>query len=619
MQSQSQITSGDSSGARVLERSSSPYFFTWSLVGRSHLVFIGIMTLISFLINGYRYGIWDHAFTIPLIEQTADPALFSKDYLFDEEVQLFLKKSNIAIPILAAIKSIVPLEVVFFVLFTVAQYAMFFAIYSISLSLFESHGAAVLAVLLLMFPKPVGGTWTFTQDMYFTLRSFAMPLALWFLLPYFSGRLALAATAAGVVFLVHPITAIPIVCLLGVRCLIDGIRRGWGDSVKAGALLMCFVLPQVVHTVLQRTSAGSCRLCVADQEWVDIIKARDPYLFLSSWSKTEMLAVLFYLFLLVGGIIYRHYQNNTSRLQTAIGKEKDLWSIAVIGLCLAFTVMVWVFVDVFPVPAVMQLQLMRSSNVIIHLGLIYGGWLLWEGIQKARTIPTSRSVRAYLKWGVGPVLLGLTGCLLADNTLNKLIVGSVVLVSWSFRERYQSKIARSDLYRVFVAVVSIVTYLSMMWLLRKVLFQYGIIDSILPPLYMVALVAFLILELLRRWASRRAWTMPKMAVAGAVFFATTFGLITANGDVFRRAATLEHFGEEVQLPGAPLKSNWTVGKNYSLNDLIDLGQWAKAHCFLSPQMFLNSGSILCELSWAHGMTVLQHSIQNDSQRSGEIE
>jgi hypothetical protein len=127
---------------------------------------------------------------------------------------------------------------------------------------------------------------------------------------------------------------------------------------------------------------------------------------------------------------------------------------------------------------------------------------------------------------------------------------------------------------------------SLMWHFRKVLFQHGLIDSVSLPIYGVALGAFVFLELAYRWANRREWHIAKTVTASSLLFATSIGLVTSNWGTLKQVMTKEHFAEEIQLPGLPLRSNWTVGNNYPLNDVIDIGRWAQANTRIDEVFFV---------------------------------
>src|ERR1700682_892941 len=45
-------------------------------------LFLATVTTLGILINTYRFGIWDHAVYVPVVERLAHPNLFRSDYLF---------------------------------------------------------------------------------------------------------------------------------------------------------------------------------------------------------------------------------------------------------------------------------------------------------------------------------------------------------------------------------------------------------------------------------------------------------------------------------------------------------------------------------------------------------
>ena len=147
-------------------------------------------------------------------------------------------------------------------------------------------------MLFLVTPKSVRGTATATQDIFFTLRSTAMPMAVAFLIPYFRGRSILAAIICGIVFLIHPITAIPLICLLGFRLSIETFFRGWQMPAKALGIFTVCILPLIIRVFLIDRASHSdlSPFSRSDSQWLKIIKERDSYIFISAWNREAFLS-----------------------------------------------------------------------------------------------------------------------------------------------------------------------------------------------------------------------------------------------------------------------------------------------------------------------------------------
>jgi len=121
-----------------------------------------------------------------------------------------------------------------------------------------------------------------------------MPLAVAFLIPYFRGRSILAAIICGVVFLIHPITAIPLICLLRFRLLIDTFRQGWRLTAKAFGVFIVCILPLIIRVFLidRANPSNLSPFSRYDPQWLEIIRARDSYIFISVWNREAFLSLV---------------------------------------------------------------------------------------------------------------------------------------------------------------------------------------------------------------------------------------------------------------------------------------------------------------------------------------
>ena len=345
------------------------------------IVFLLLGSTIGLAINGYRYSFSDHAFYIPMIDRLVNPDLFLEDYLFDEPSGEY----NFWIPAMAILAQVFPLEWIFFLGYILTRFALFWAIYHLSLNLFNSQGAAVLAVLFLVTPKSVGGTATATQDIFFTLRSTAMPMAVAFLIPYFRGRFILAAIICGIVFLIHPITAIPLICLLGFRLSIETFCREWQMPAKALGIFTVCILPLIIRVFLIDRASHSdlSPFSRSDSQWLKIIKERDSYIFISAWNREAFLSLIAYTVILLVILLYRHKRqsDNCTNTNNTAFSQTNFWAFGVVIVCAGLFCIGSVFVEWYPLPLIVQLQILRGLHLIVNLSIIYAAWLLWEGFQ----------------------------------------------------------------------------------------------------------------------------------------------------------------------------------------------------------------------------------------------
>lgn len=344
-------------------------------------LFLLLATIFGLMLNGYRYGASDQALYIPMIDRAVNPDLFSDDFLFDEPSGEY----NFWLPIMATLARLFPLEWIFFITYVLTRFGLFCAIYHLALNLFGDRRTAILSVLLVLVPERVGGTATATQDTFCTLRSTAMPFAIAFLIPYFRGRLYIASIICGVAFLIHPITAIPLVGLLTLRLAIEGFRNDWQSAAKPLGLFILCILPLFIRVFLidRANPSDLSLLSRSDPEWLEIIRGRDSYIFLTNWSQHAFESIAYFLILLIGILYFRRWYarwlaRNNSIPQSAGIRETDRWAFGIIMICLILFFIGAVFVEWLPLPLVVQLQILRSFYLLINLSEIYFAWFLIE-------------------------------------------------------------------------------------------------------------------------------------------------------------------------------------------------------------------------------------------------
>ncbi|MBD3182429.1 hypothetical protein GF312_09070, partial [Candidatus Poribacteria bacterium] len=377
------------------------------------ILFLLLITTLGLFINGYRYGVADQAMYIPMIDRIINPYLFPGDYLFEEASEGY----NLWIPAVAFLSRFIPKEWLFFTGYIITRILLFWSIYHISMNLFESRGAAFVGILFLLVRKPVGGTATSTQEVFFTLRSNAIPIALAFLIPYFRGRFILSAILCGITFVIHPITAVPVVILLVLRLIYDGFRRNRWLSLKAFGVFVLCVLPLFIQVffISKTNSSDLSFFSKSDLQWMEIIRQRDSYIFISSWNKNVFTFLAFYsiLFLIITFI--------QSLSQKKDIKISSLWSYLIILVCGVLFLIAYIFVQVYPLPLVVQLQLARSFFLIINMSMIYAAWMLWEESQKSfSSIYMAISI-------IVPICIA---AMFISHSINQLILAGVTMIFW---------------------------------------------------------------------------------------------------------------------------------------------------------------------------------------------
>jgi len=551
------------------------------------ILFLLLITILGLLINGYHYDTVDHALYIPMIDRTLEPALFPNDYLFDEPSEEY----NFWLPIVTLLARLFPLEWIFFVGYVLTRFGLFWAIYHLSLNLFGRRGAAALAVLLLILPKPIGGTATATQDTFFTLRSTAMPIAIAFLIPYFRGRLVLTAIICGIAFIIHPITTIPLIFLLIYRLLIAVVRHEkmsaepssfWRAPAKAfGVFLLC-ILPLLIRVFLidRANPSNLSFFSRSDPQWIEIIKQRDSYIFFSVWGRNAFLSLAAYFVTLLAILLFRRWytvnqQNASASYQEysrSYIRETNLWAYGVIIVCTILFIIGGVFVEWYPLPLVVQLQIVRSSYLMANLSVIYVAWLLWEGVfrlRKSVAIPSLRrkpieAASRFIHSSIGIFIPIYIATLFMSQSTHQFMLGCVSIICWWVCFHF-------DRLHFLIRVAGGLAWFAIIFSLKGFF-----VKAFSWQILRVVLIGFVFLESVHFLTNWRDWVMIKKITAGCLLITTFLTLITLKKGGLENILTKKgQLVYHVNLPGRLPRSDW-----------IDVQQWCKANTPIDAMFFV---------------------------------
>lgn len=502
-------------------------------------LFLLLITILGLIINSYRYGISDQALYIPMIYRSVDSALYPNDYLFEESSEGY----NLWVPIAAFLNRLFSLEWIFFVGYALTRFLFYWAVYRVSLTLFDRRGAAILAVLLLVLPRAVGATATSTQIIFFTLRSTAKPLAIAFLIPYFQRRHFLAAIICGITFVIHPITAIPIVFLLIFRLLVDYFRSDWRVSAKAFGIFLLCIAPLLIRVFLiDRANTSDLSLFSrSDPQWMEIIRERNSYIFLSRWSREAFMSLAAYYILLAAALLIRRWY---------IGKT-DFWTYSIVAVCVGLLIMGIVFVDWYPLPLVVQLQVVRSSFMAIIMAIIYAAWLLWEGVSHWKEMLNRSSYRMAIYSPIAVAIPIYIAILLISQSINQLILGGVSLICWWICFHIKRL---HFLWRIAAGLA---------WCLVILLFRGYFVKAINWQMIRIALICFALAEVICFLANWRNWERIKCLTAYCLIIATFLTLIISKYGILKSVLINKQVTQQVNLPGRLPYSDWVGVQRWS--------------------------------------------------------
>lgn len=301
---------------------------------------------------GYRYGVSDQAFYIPVVVRALDPGAFPRDgALIDAQGRLMLSDE-----ILATVQRAtnVPLDVLFF-----AAYLLSLGVLWVGLSLIGTHvygSPSVTLVLAAAFTlrHRIPQTSANSFEPYFHPRMLAFGLGTLAIAALLRRRHRVAIALVGIVAVVHVTTGLWFGVLVGTALMV--LDRGWRRLGVAGLLAVGLGLGWALWL---GPLAG--RLTFMDDAWLQAVASKDS-LFPSQWPAWVWAANLGMLALLWWTIRYR----------VAVGRAQPEDT----ALAWGATALVGVFVATLPAVAagqvfLTQLQISRVFWLVDLLATIY--------------------------------------------------------------------------------------------------------------------------------------------------------------------------------------------------------------------------------------------------------
>ena len=325
-------------------------------------------------VGGYRYGVSDQAFYIPIVRQWLEPGLFPHDA-----------------PLLAAQNRLLPFDDWFAALVRITGMRLpvaFFATYLAGLTLLYAAGvvlgrslyrtwwgvAALIAALTLRHRIP--DTAVNSLEAYLHPRQLAFAVGLLAAGFFLRGRTAGAMAAVAGACLFHPTTALWFVILLGIAALVAD------PAARRPILVIGGVLLPVTGVLL----VGALReqLDVMSPAWTALLESKD-YLLATQWPLTT-----WFVNLGLAGIIAAVYDYRRS-LGVTTSRETGF-----VAGCFALLALFLVSVPLasIGVALVVQLQFSRIFWLLDLMAIAYAAWFVVESpLRSAAAGPARPRVR----------------------------------------------------------------------------------------------------------------------------------------------------------------------------------------------------------------------------------
>ena len=329
--------------------------------------------LVLLNVGGYRYGVSDQAFYIPIVQQDIEPGLFPHDAaLLSAQDKLLAFDDGLA-PIVRLTG--VPLPVAFFATYLAGLLVLYAAAVAIGRSLFRTWWGVTALVAALTLRHRIPDTAVNTLEAYLHPRQLAFAAGVVAVAVFLRGRtwMAVAAVAAG--FLLHPTTAIWFGVLIGIAAAVSDRESHQPLAAVAGGVTAAaaVLLASTVHEQLSFMSPS----------WKALLQSKD-YLLATDWPMLTWFANLG----LAAVIAIVHDYRRT--LGVATPRET--------GLVAGCAVLLVIFLLSVPLAAtgialVVQLQFSRIFWLLDLLAVCYAVWLVVEAPLGASGRPPRLRVR----------------------------------------------------------------------------------------------------------------------------------------------------------------------------------------------------------------------------------
>ena len=342
-----------------------------------------ILTLLN--VGGYRYGVSDQAFYIPVVLQQLEPALFPHDgpllaaqnrfFAFDEWFGAILRATGVSLPI------------AFLIAYAITLTILYTSVVRIGRVVYKSYWGIAGLVVALTIRHRIPDTPVNTLESYFHPRLLAFSVGIAALGMFLKGRTWPAFVIIGLSFLVHPTTAAWFaICLVTATFVSDRQARR--------PLIILLAVGAAVMTSLVGSQLSE-QLVVMDETWVQLLTAKDYLVPTTDWPLLTWIANLS--LIVVIAVIHRY------RCKLKLNTDRETGLVAGCGVLVAMFLLS-VPLAAAHVALVVQLQFSRIFWLLDFFATVYVCW--WAIESPLRGTPISgKYVRRAVATGLAVLAL----------------------------------------------------------------------------------------------------------------------------------------------------------------------------------------------------------------------
>ncbi|MBI1184847.1 hypothetical protein GC194_11270 [bacterium] len=305
----------------------------------------------------------DHSYYIPMLKHLLNSELYPNDYL----VTQISSYPSALWPLMIGIIKFTGIEIpiIFFILYVFSIYATFLATYLLAMSLFGNQQVAFLSIFFLLFTQ-LGFASVGLVENGLVFRMLSLPLVIFAFYAFFEKRLVLAYILTAVSLLMHPLTGIFSISMIGLASLL------LYKFIRIKQLILAVVLFGLISGpifIIKFTSTGSGMPLIATHGWLDIMHLRSAHhVFPSTWNRMDFINSAFTILVLIISLKYRP--------QELFQYRAIQYFIVAILFMVAIGV---IFSEIIPITIMIQLQFLRSMVMIYYfIPLFFANYYIQE-------------------------------------------------------------------------------------------------------------------------------------------------------------------------------------------------------------------------------------------------
>ena len=374
--------------------------------------------LVLLNVGGYRYGVSDQAFYIPIVQQGLEPGLFPHDAPLLAVQNRLLAFDDWFAPLVRTTGQSLPDA--FFATYLAGLALLYAAAVVVGRSLYRTWWGVAALTAALTLRHRIPDTAVNSLEAYMHPRQLAFAVGLLAIGFFLRGRTTTATCVVAAACLFHPTTALWFVVLLGVATVV-------ADPAARRPLLI-FASAVLPVTFVLLTSAFREQLDTMSPAWIALLESKD-YLLAAHWPLMTWVANLGLAAIMLAVYDYRR------SLGVTAPREGGL-----VAGCLALLALFLISVPLASVGValVIQLQFSRIFWLLDLVAIAYAAWLVVESPFAVRGRTSRRTVTSDQAAG-----WRVRNAALARPRVRRAAVAAVILASLA-RGSYVTLVERAD-------------------------------------------------------------------------------------------------------------------------------------------------------------------------------